>query len=350
LAPFLIFMQALSRFPRVVILLASLSFIAEGQAAQKPTPAVKPAPAAKPSQPQPAISVSSAIQLAREGKCSEAMPVLKASVGKVQDPDLKRQLGHAGVRCAMSYNQAGDAARFIEYLQHEFPHDPEILFLAVHLYSDLSIRASQELLYTNPSSPQVHQLSAEALEAQGNWKGAISEYRTVLERDAEMPGIHFRIGRVILSEPETPDTMIEAQKEFEAELKINPSNAAAEYILGEMARKNEQWPEAIAHFRKATELDNSLADAYVGLGRALLSAGQPADAVTPLQHATQLQPDNPTTHYYASIALARAGRKPDSVRESELYKQTSAKAAKTKEEVNIGVLGPQRIEALKDSN
>jgi tetratricopeptide (TPR) repeat protein len=278
------------------------------------------------------------------------MPVLKASVGKVTDPELKRQLGHAGVRCAMSYNQAGDAARFIEYLQHEFPHDPEVLFLAVHLYSDLSIRASQELLYTNPSSPQVHQLNAEALEAQGNWKGAISEYRTVLEREPDTPGIHFRIGRVILSEPENPQTMEDAKKEFEAELKINPNNAAAEYVLGEMARKNDQWPEAIAHFKKATESDNSLADAYVGLGRALLSAGQPAEAVIPLQHAARLQPDNPTTHYYASIALNRAGRKQDSAHETELYKETSAKAAKTKEEVNLGVLGPQRVEVVKESN
>ncbi len=278
------------------------------------------------------------------------MPVLKASVGKVTDPELKRQLGHAGVRCAMSYNQAGDAARFIEYLQHEFPHDPEVLFLAVHLYSDLSIRASQELLYTNPSSPQVHQLNAEALEAQGNWKGAISEYRTVLEREPDTAGIHFRVGRVILSEPENPQTMDDAKKEFEAELKINPNNAAAEYVLGEMARKGDQFPEAIAHFKKATESDNSLADAYVGLGRALLSAGQPAEAVVPLQHAAQLQPDNPTTHYYASIALSRAGRKQDSAHETELYKQTSAKAAKTKEEVNLGVLGPQRVEVVKESN
>ena len=344
MAPFLIFMQARYRPPFLIILFTSVGFAAAGQTTPKPATGVKSV------QPQPAVSVDRAIELAREGKCGEAMPVLKASVGKVQDPDLKRQLGHAGVRCAMSYNQAGDAARFIEYLQREFPHDPEVLFLAVHLYSDLSIRASQELLYTNPSSPQVHQLNAEALEAQGNWKGAVSEYRTVLEREADTPGIHFRIGRVILSEPETPDTMAEAKKEFEAELKINPNNAAAEYVLGEMARKNDQWPEAIAHFKKATELDTSLADAYVGLGRALLSAGQPADAVVPLQHAAELQPDNPTTHYYASIALARAGRKQDSAHESELYKQTSAKAAKTKEEVNIGVLGPQRVEVVKESN
>jgi tetratricopeptide (TPR) repeat protein len=344
LAPFLIFTQAMVRSPLLVVLLTSFVFAARGQT----TP--KPAADGKPTQPQATISVPRAIELAREGKCSEAMPVLKSSVGKVQDPDLKRQLGHAGVRCAMSYNQAGDATRFIEYLQREFPHDPEILFLAVHLYSDLSIRASQELLYTNPSSPQVHQLNAEALEAQGNWKGAISEYRTVLEREADTPGIHFRIGRAILSEPQTPDTMTEAKKEFEAELLINPNNAAAEYVLGEMARKADQWPEAIAHFKKATQVDAGLADAFVGLGRSLLSAGQPAEAVVPLLHAAQLQSDNPTTHYYAAIALARSGRKEESARESGLYKQTSEKATRTKQEVNVGVLGPQRVEVVKESN
>jgi Flp pilus assembly protein TadD len=113
------------------------------------------------------------------------MPVLRAAVGRTMDKELKRQAGQAGLRCAMTYNQSADAAHFIEWLRAEFPRDAEILYLATHVYSDLSVRASQELLFTNPSSPQVHQLNAEAQEMQGNWKGALSEYRAVLEQNPQ---------------------------------------------------------------------------------------------------------------------------------------------------------------------
>lgn len=314
-------------------------------AAARPSSPPSPATPAKP--PQPLIPLSRAIELAATGHCGEAIPTLKAAVGRPAEKEQKREAGEAGVRCAMTYNQSADATRFIEWLRAEFPRDPEILYLATHVYSDLSVRASQELLFTNPSSVQVHQLNAEAQEAQGNWQGALSEYRTVLERNPQARGMHFRIGRLMLSQPQTPSTLDDAKAEFEAELKIDPDNAAAEYVIGEIARQREHWDDAIRHFRKASELDAGMADAYIGLGRSLLGAGQVDQAVTPLAQAAKLQPANPSTHYYSALALAKAGRKADSDREMDLYKDTSAKAQKQKDEINVGVMGPQTVEQPK---
>jgi tetratricopeptide (TPR) repeat protein len=324
------------RFPRLSV---SSLLLASQVCAQAPSkPALPPKPTA------PAISLSRAVELAAQGRCGEAMPVLKSAIGHTADPEMKREAGQAGVRCAMTYNQSADATRFIEWLRAEFPRDPEILYLATHVYSDLSVRASQELLYSSPGSPQVHQLNAEALETQGNWKGALTEYRTVLERDSQARGIHFRIGRLILSQPPSPTTIDDARTEFEAELKIDPDNAAAEYVLGEIARQKEQWEGAVGHFRKATQLDASLADAFIGLGRSLMAAGQVDQAIEPLVQATKMEPANPTTHYYAAVAFAKAGRKIDGQREMALYKESSAKVQQQKDDINIGVLGPQRIE------
>jgi tetratricopeptide (TPR) repeat protein len=277
------------------------------------------------------------------------MPVLKSAISQhIQDADLKRRAGIAGVRCAMSYNQSADVTRFVEWLRAEFPHDPEILYLTVHAYSDLSVRASQELLYTNPSAAQVHELNAEALETQGNWKGALAEYQVVLERNPNLKGIHFRIGRLILSEPQTPTTMDDAKKEFTAELAIDPNNAAAEYVLGEIARQREEWPDAVAHFRKATKLDASFADAFIGLGRSLMANGDVGESIPVLQRATVLEPANPTTHYYAAMALSKDGHKAESAAEMAKYKETSEKAQKQKDEINLGVLGSQQVEIKKE--
>ena len=52
-------------------------------------------------------------------------------------------------------------------LSRDFPHDPDVLYLAVHAYSDLSTRASQELAQSARTSYQAHELNAEALEIGG---------------------------------------------------------------------------------------------------------------------------------------------------------------------------------------
>lgn len=284
------------------------------------------------------------VGLAESGRCAEALPLLVKSVRRLADKDLKRAAGFAGVRCAMSLNRADEAQDFIRGLMREYPRDPEVLYLATHVYSDLSIRASEQLLFTAPSSYQVHELNAEALETQSKWKEAESEYRVVLGQNPNVPGIHFRLGRLILSQPKTAATFDDAKREFEAELKINPSNAGAEYVLGEIARQAEQWPAAIDHFGRAAKLDASFADAFIGLGRALMSAGKIADAIPPLETAEKLQPANPVPHYYLAVAYRRTGRRQDSDRETAAHKEMSERARQMKQEIQLGVLGPQRAE------
>ena len=284
------------------------------------------------------------VQLAGTGRCAEALPLLRKSERHVQDLELKRSLGAAGVKCAMAIDRQDDALRFIQALNREFPHDAEILYLTTHVFSDLSIRASQELLYTNPASPQVHLLNAEALETQGKWKEAEFEYKAVLEKDPRRPGIHFRIGRLILSQPKTDSTFPEAGKEFERELEIDPANAGAEYVLGEIARQAEEWPGAIAHFSKAGKLDVRFADAYIGLGRALTSADKPTEAIAPLETAVKLQPENPAAHFYLATAYRHAGRKQDADRELAVHKEMADKASAARGRLQTGILGPQRVE------
>jgi len=224
-------------------------------------------------------------------------------------------------------------------LSRDFPRDPEVLYLAVHTYSDLSLRASQALLFTNPGSYQVHQLNAEALEAQEKWDEAAEEYRVVLAQDPKLPGIHYRLGRIILSKPETPATREEARKEFEAELSNNPSNAGAEFVLAEFARQGENYTEAIQRFTRATKLDAMFADAFLGLGRSLLDAGRAAEAISPLERASKLQPDNPTAHFILANAYRRSGRQADADREAEAHRMTSEKARQTTDDLKRAVTG-----------
>ena len=107
-------------------------------------------------------AIEQAVALGQQGRCVDAMPVLRRALGHVDGKDLKQAVGAAGVRCAMfldlgeskSNKYQEDATNFVNYLKHEFPNDPDVLYLAVHVYSDLSIRSAQELYARAPTSPK----------------------------------------------------------------------------------------------------------------------------------------------------------------------------------------------------
>ncbi len=270
----------------------------------------------------PSAAAEHAVGLATAGHCAEALPELRKSVRNVTESDLKKRAGLAGVRCAMTRNQPYDAVEFLQILRRDFPRDPEVLYQATHAYSDLSTRASQDLLQEAPFSYQVHELGAEAMEVQGRWDDAAGEYRKILEINPTLPGIHYRLGRVLLSKPSPPPELLqEAKLNFEQELKIDPQNAGAEGVLGELALQANQWPDAIDHFTRATKLDNGFAEAYVGLGSSLIAEKRFPEAVPVLETAVKLQPDNPTAHYNLAIALSRTGRKEDADREFAIHRK-----------------------------
>jgi tetratricopeptide (TPR) repeat protein len=297
---------------------------------------------------QPARGPSmSGAALAEAGRCYEAVPRLKKELSLIRNADLKRSAGLAGVRCAMEIGRLDDAVDFIRALTRDFPRDAEVLYQAVHVYSDLSLKSSQDLLINASGSYQVRLLNAEALETQERWNEAAAEYRAVLAQNPNLPGIHFRLGRLLLSLPGnalTPATRDDARREFEEELKINPRNAGAEYVLGEMTRQAGDWTQAAGHFANAARLNPAFADAHIGLGRSLISAGKYEEAIKPLEQAVKLQPENPAAHYHLATAYRRVGRKEDAERESVAFKQASERAQQMKQDVQTGILGPQRAE------
>jgi tetratricopeptide (TPR) repeat protein len=211
---------------------------------------------------------------------------------------------------------------FLEILARDFPNDPEVLYVLVHAYSDLSTRAAQELAQVAPDSEQAHLLNAEALEMQGKWDAAAAEYQKVLQKNPKMPGVHFRLGRLLLSKPNPgPDMAQQARNEFLEELKIDPNNAGAEYVLGELAHQEQQLEEAVQHFSRATKLDPSFGDAFLGLGEALISLKKFNEAVPPLETSAKLEAGNPAVHYNLAVAYSRVGRKPEADKEFAIHRQ-----------------------------
>jgi tetratricopeptide (TPR) repeat protein len=268
-----------------------------------------------------AQSLEKGLKLAKSGRCADALPLLKKG-SRAADKAARRDAGLAGVRCALFANQPDAVVDFLRSLNRDFPLDPEVLYVSVHAYSDLSTRYAQELARYAPDSYPARELNAESLELQGKWDGAAKEYRQILKQHPDLPGIHFRLGRLLLSKPNPPaDVATQARAEFEAELKIDPANAEAEYILGELARQDQQWDDAVKHFSRASQLDAGFGDAFLGLGTSLIASKKFAEAVSPLETAVKLEPANPTAHFNLATAYSRTGRKAEADTEFAIHRQ-----------------------------
>jgi tetratricopeptide (TPR) repeat protein len=272
----------------------------------------------------PASDAQRATALAEGGHCPEALPLLKRAIRQATDRDQKKRIGLDGVHCAMARETPYEALDFLSVLTREFPHDPDVLYAATHAFSDLSMRTSQDLARNAPFSFQVHELNAEALEIQGKWDEAAAEYRKILDINPMLPGVHARLGRAYLSRPQpTPEDTARAKRAFEEELEIDPRNAAAEFVLGQLAADEGDFATSIQHFTKATKLDGNFAEAFLGLGTSMNSAKRFADAIPPLESYEKMAPDSPTGHYQLAVAYSGAGRKADANREAALQRQAS---------------------------
>jgi len=277
-----------------------------------------------------------ATTLAESGHCAEAMPLLRKAIRQPFAADLKKRIGLDGLHCAMTHETPYESLEFLLVLNRDFPHDPEVLYAATHAYSDLSMRTSQDLARDAPFSYEVHELNAEALELQGKWDEAAAEYRKILDINPMLSGIHARLGRSLLSKPQpSPADLEQARKNFEEELEIDPRNAVAEYVLGQLAADAKDPATAIRHFSRATKLDAGFSEAYLGLGTALNSTKRFPEAITALEAYEKLAPDSPTGHYQLAVAYAGANRREDANREAALQRQTAEELEAVKRKAAI---------------
>lgn len=114
--------------------------------------AVAPVPAAVGTSAAQKTSSQRAASLAESGRCKEALPLLKIAAQQRSDREAQRKAGVLGVRCALSLDQRSAAGDFLAILNREFRNDPEVLYVSIHAYSDLSTRAAMDLAQVAPSS------------------------------------------------------------------------------------------------------------------------------------------------------------------------------------------------------
>jgi len=251
-----------------------------------------------------------AISLAELGRYSEALPDLEKTFHHPSAPEARRMCGLQLMRAYDNLRRENEAVAIALELNRLYPDDPEILYQTGKVYGNYAFVTMHKLAQVAPDSIWRHQAAAEAYESEGSTDQAFVEYQTVLAKDPHRPGIHYRIGRTLLSQSlhagSSGDTAA-AEKEFAEELKIDPSNANAAYELGEINQKAGQFDKAREFFERALKYYPDFQQAQLGLGGTLLSLDRAAAAVPHLQRAAALDPEDEVPYYRLARAYKALG-------------------------------------------
>jgi tetratricopeptide (TPR) repeat protein len=260
---------------------------------------------------QPAISAFLAISLSELGQFKDALPALEKCFRTANDSELKRLAGLQLERTYSGLRRDSEAVQIALELAKLYPNDPEILYHGGRLFGSMAYSSFQRLAAVAPDSSWKLQASGEAFESQGNFELAAAEYREVLKTNPNRPGVHYRLGRVLLARSaqthSAPDLVDQSASEFEAELRLDPSNANAAYELAEISRKTGQFDKAAKFFVSALEHYPDFQEAELGLGRVLAASGKPEQALPHLRKAVALNPQDAVAFYQLSQAEKAAG-------------------------------------------
>jgi len=191
------------------------------------------------------------------------------------------------------------------------------LFFADHR----SEKARKELLEIAESRPELimaHQLLGDIAMDEQRLADAAGHYAKVAamlgeakDPSRQPPGVmeglataHNSLGSALARRGQIDEAIAHFRKASE----IKPDYAEAHNNLGSALAGRERLDEAVAHFQKALEIKPDYASAHCNLGLALAHRGQLDEAVTHFQKALEIKPDSVEAHSNLGIVLAGRGR------------------------------------------
>jgi tetratricopeptide (TPR) repeat protein len=168
-----------------------------------------------------------------------------------------------------------------------------------------------------PESAGSYLLTARMLFRQEFEPVALEYAQKAVGLDPKLPLAHRLLGEIHLFESKIP----EAISDFQAELSLNPSDAATYYKLADADSRIQKFDDAEKLLQRAIWLDPTSTGPYVLMGKVLEKKGEPELAVRALRRAAAMDPNNSITHHLLGQAYRDLGNNEEAERELKLAGQ-----------------------------
>jgi tetratricopeptide (TPR) repeat protein len=256
----------------------------------------------------------------RQGHLEDARRDITAALPQITDPKVRQQGGLEIIEIDTALNDLPAAAIVAAQLKKDFPADPEVLFAAWQVYSDLADEAVLDLSLAAPQSAQMHQAMAHVLIRERDNKAAIENLREALKISPALPGAHYELAE-LLRLSTVPADKAEAAEQYKLAVQFQPNDAASLTRLGDIAGETEDHATAIARYKQALAAQPEYTDAQIGLAYELSETGHPDQAVPLLKQAIGNDPMSMLAHFRLSAVYRRLHQPEDAKRELAEYEK-----------------------------
>jgi Flp pilus assembly protein TadD len=271
----------------------------------------------------------------RTGDPAAAQTDLEQAFPNLKEIKIKKQAGLELVELDSSAGQLAKAATVTETLQELWPQDPQILFAAWEISSQMMQQSLLNMLLVAPDSAEMHMIMGGQLGRQGDHAGAIAQYRKAIQLNPRLAGVHFELAEQLRASPD-PALNAQAEAEYKAAVQENQYDVKALCRLGDSIAARGDFKAAEEDYRKALAVQPKDADARTGLAIALITMNQTDEALPLLEGAVRDDPTNAVAHYRLSVLYRRAGRTAEAqheMREFNHYKELKARLGQVFQQV-----------------
>jgi tetratricopeptide (TPR) repeat protein len=262
----------------------------------------------------------------RLGETAKAQADLAKAFPQLDERKLKIETGLELIEADYGLNDLGNAADVVNVLRQLEPANPDILYAAYRIYSELTNESILSLTMVAPDSARMHQVMAHELARQAKDDAAIANYREALKLNPKSADIHYELAEMLFTQSSS-SAQNEAEQQYKAALASNPFDEKSVCRLGDIAVRRSDFKTAREFYSRALNMQPDDADANFGMAKILMASHEPQKAVAYLERAAQIEPYNASTHYRLGSAYREIGRAEDSRRElAEFEKLKKMKA------------------------
>jgi tetratricopeptide (TPR) repeat protein len=271
----------------------------------------------------------------RSEQYENAIPLLSRELKAHPDDTLARRM------LGVSYYLTGKLPEVADVLK---PLEPAIITDAELTYiyglslvqlgeQQRASRLFESLLAQTQKTAVTRFYAAQGFALLEDYPRALREFQLAAQADPKLPQVHYNAGQTLIR----LNRLADAEKEFRAELVLNPADVKAKYYLAyALLEQKQQIDAAIDLLREAIAVRPEYADARYQLGKVLIEQGNVSEAIDNLEIAARSEPAKDYIHYQLSIAYRRASRAADAERELQLYRTLKASNRNRSKAANTG--------------
>lgn len=250
-----------------------------------------------------------------------------------------------GARLRLHQSRAADARALIELALARHPSDWEahMLLAQVLILEGKFADALAEIDRSRPPSPQPERMlqRGKILEFNGRHNDAIPEYQRALALDPTLDEARFLYGRMLHHKGGHAKAITELRKVLDApRAKSAPWYPEVWLNIGVAQQAQDQYAEAIASLKNATDLDPKLGEAWAKAGRFHGDRNKNVEAIAALEKAVEIGPKE--AHWYLD-ALMDLGRAQSKAGKKAAAKQTLDEFLKTAPPENTSRAEAERL-------